>query len=747
MDRVLNRAVAARRLRLAALGLLASLVWSVRLDAQLINEVIADNETQTPLDVGGGTPDMVELFNDTNGSIVLGASTEAQSYALTDSLEFDPESAYFFPDARASFGPGGRLVVFCDGNEAQNACELHAPFNLSSDGSEPVVLWGPEDGGGQREIVDRVFLPPLRRDVSFGRFPDGEGGANMTVEEHLENMVFYPPGRTSFGNTCANIPGNCPVNGASRRHCSGASNRVPLPSDNVAPRVDRVFESTNAPAANEVVDLIARVRDDGEPIPSNITSVEIVYRVQPAGGEFGVEQSIEMDLDESVGEGGILSAADRGRPLDLFSLWTGTIPGQSAGSRVEFFLRVTDEAGATTTRPRNLCHAAAPYDDDDGPCDREFGPSENGCELDAEDETCVPDEEPEEPEERSARADGGGADSVIGLRYFSCTTRSTYKVAHAPADGKASVVINEVVPAQAGLLRDPSEVVTCSAGVVTCDTSIDPDCCHKDEDFLEIFNGANEPVDLSGCFLSDSFFQPQAWKFPEGSIIPTGEYVIVWLDRDGSKCPNPDVLTIPCFWECPDPNVQSMQRDPPQFHANFAINADGDQIFLFDTEDAGYGLIHGVDFGTPSDICGFTPGENMMGEPTDDVRPNQSLALSPNGDPNGQFVIVDSPTPGSENDARCGDAPLFRRGDASGDGALDLSDGVRILNFLFTGGSAPPCRDAADTDDTGLIDIGDAIAIFNFLFLGGGPPAAPGPNTCGPDVAEDGLPECDYTAC
>ena len=34
--------------------------------------------------------------------------------------------------------------------------------------------------------------------------------------------------------------------------------------------------------------------------------------------------------------------------------------------------------------------------------------------------------------------------------------------------------------------------------------------------------------------------------------------------------------------------------------------------------------------------------------------------------------------------------PLFRRGDSNGDGALDISDPIYTLQFLFTGGQAPP---------------------------------------------------------
>lgn len=78
----------------------------------------------------------------------------------------------------------------------------------------------------------------------------------------------------------------------------------------------------------------------------------------------------------------------------------------------------------------------------------------------------------------------------------------------------------------------------------------------------------------------------------------------------------------------------------------------------------------------------------------------------------------------------------FLRGDADGDGTRNITDGVRIFNFLFTGGDAPPCLDAADTNDQGLVNITSGIYVLNFLFLGGPPPPAPFEN-CGEDTTPD----------
>lgn len=85
---------------------------------------------------------------------------------------------------------------------------------------------------------------------------------------------------------------------------------------------------------------------------------------------------------------------------------------------------------------------------------------------------------------------------------------------------------------------------------------------------------------------------------------------------------------------------------------------------------------------------------------------------------------------------------IFIRADADGSGDLDLTDGIRILNFLFLGGVSTRCKDAMDSNDSGDIDLTDGIYVFNFLFIGGNPPPPPYPDP-GVDKTPDNLPECD----
>ncbi len=80
----------------------------------------------------------------------------------------------------------------------------------------------------------------------------------------------------------------------------------------------------------------------------------------------------------------------------------------------------------------------------------------------------------------------------------------------------------------------------------------------------------------------------------------------------------------------------------------------------------------------------------------------------------------------------------FVRGDASGDGEIDIGDPIATLIRLFAGQTVAGCADAMDTNDDGVVDLADAIFALEFLFLRGADVPAPYPFP-GADRTEDGL--------
>jgi hypothetical protein len=79
-------------------------------------------------------------------------------------------------------------------------------------------------------------------------------------------------------------------------------------------------------------------------------------------------------------------------------------------------------------------------------------------------------------------------------------------------------------------------------------------------------------------------------------------------------------------------------------------------------------------------------------------------------------------------------------------GELDITDGVFTLNFLFSGGPAPPARTrptrTGAATSTSRTDRRPQLSL-----PGPGNAGAPGPESCGPDPVEDGLGPCAYESC
>jgi hypothetical protein len=95
-----------------------------------------------------------------------------------------------------------------------------------------------------------------------------------------------------------------------------------------------------------------------------------------------------------------------------------------------------------------------------------------------------------------------------------------------------------------------------------------------------------------------------------------------------------------------------------------------------------------------------------------------------------------------------GDA-RFVRGDANGDGPVDLADAISILGYLFADESPPPCIDAADANDDGRFDVSDVVQMLRHLF-GAGVVLPPPAGACGDDTTVDSLgceayPRCALT--
>lgn len=117
-------------------------------------------------------------------------------------------------------------------------------------------------------------------------------------------------------------------------------------------------------------------------------------------------------------------------------------------------------------------------------------------------------------------------------------------------------------------------------------------------DWIELYNDGSSPVNLGGMYLTDDPMIPTQWQIPSNTLIPAQGYVVLWAD--GKAADN-------------------------ELHANFNLNADGEQVALFASDGR-----------TLLDLVIFD-------KQVQDI----SYGRSPNNST--QWQYMDSPTPGAAN--------------------------------------------------------------------------------------------------
>ncbi|MBI4603367.1 MAG: lamin tail domain-containing protein, partial [Planctomycetes bacterium] len=194
-------------------------------------------------------------------------------------------------------------------------------------------------------------------------------------------------------------------------------------------------------------------------------------------------------------------------------------------------------------------------------------------------------------------------------------------------------------------------------------------------DWVEVRNCSAAPMSLGGVYLGDRFPENEGWfAFPADATLAPGQQVVVFCDGD-------------------------LEQGP--LHAPFRLDGDGGRLVLMRrTPEGGHALLDAVDYGAQADDVAW--GRTGCGGGW------ERMAPSPR-----------SPNPGLS--AAWGDVDLSR--------ALDLTDPIAVLNYLFRDGKLP-CPGAADVTRDSKVDISDPISLLQYLFLGGGAPPG-GWTSCG----------------
>ena len=102
----------------------------------------------------------------------------------------------------------------------------------------------------------------------------------------------------------------------------------------------------------------------------------------------------------------------------------------------------------------------------------------------------------------------------------------------------------------------------------------------EDDDWIELYNGADAPINLNGWTISDAEDAAEGHTFTEDVIMPAGDYIVLWADDQVGQGP---------------------------LHLNFKLSKDGETIWLYDERGAQVdtltfeALEEGLSFGRLSD--------------------------------------------------------------------------------------------------------------------------------------------------
>jgi len=111
------------------------------------------------------------------------------------------------------------------------------------------------------------------------------------------------------------------------------------------------------------------------------------------------------------------------------------------------------------------------------------------------------------------------------------------------------------------------------------------------DDWIEIYNFGVSPVNIGGMYLTDNLSAPTKWRIPvnnpAATTIAAGDFLLIWADNDTTDT---------------------------GLHANFKLDAGGEQIALFDSD--GNTLIDSITF--PGQTTDFSYGRYPDG--SDDLR-------------------------------------------------------------------------------------------------------------------------------
>lgn len=276
--------------------------------------------------------------------------------------------------------------------------------------------------------------------------------------------------------------------------------------------------------------------------------------------------------------------------------------------------------------------------------------------------------------------DGNHGDKEAGDHIFGCilsgvelNTTIAYQVNAERADGLSSLMPCE--PNVYELLASADAGLYINEFMASNTTTI-ADEYGEFDDWIEVFNADDEAIWLGDKYLSDNLGNENKWLMPDAMLEP-GAFILFWADDDQEQGAN---------------------------HTNFKLDAEGEEIGIFDAENTGFVLLDSISYG-PQET------DVSLGRETDGLEP---------------WVFFTKPTPGygnqssDVNDLIIPAGRLIAHPNPVTDGPVTFN---REISFVLYSSLGVPVYEAKNTSSANLshlsrglylvcTDRGEAIKLF-----------------------------------
>jgi plastocyanin len=211
---------------------------------------------------------------------------------------------------------------------------------------------------------------------------------------------------------------------------------------------------------------------------------------------------------------------------------------------------------------------------------------------------------------------------------------------------------------------------------------------------------------------------------PSNTVVMPGD-TVKWVLQTGVHTTTSDAMS-PKQWDsgtlADSFKVVFELADGPgpfPYHCEFHSFTMEDTIFMASTTTC-YVDADGDGFGDPLNTV-QCPDASCLCQPdlvSNDLDCDDTdVSINPDAeDPLGDGI--DQDCDGVDGKGDCCDSA----GDANDDGLPNVGDAVYMINFVFSGGAAPPCMNEGDANADCQANVGDAVYLINFIFSGGAAP-------------------------